>query len=286
VSRLPRRHHRQQREHQSLFGGSGVSIIRSANVAGTRVPVRVEQTGQLGPVVAAPSGVFVIDTKAYRGRVELIDRGSFLRPSPRLHVDGWDRSDLVASSARGSCSAAEAAGHGVDPVEVMAVLCFVGSRWAMPASHVGVGAGSSPSSKRVLASHGLDSAIDAAGGYPYFIQAIGKQVWDHARVTPISLEDVQVGLAEARREVDDGLYRSRWERATPAQRDLLRALAELGGEGPATVADIAKAMGKARGSDISVARTELIRKGLTYPPERGLLAFTVPGMHEFILRQA
>jgi len=49
---------------------------------------------------------------------------------------------------------------------------------------------------------GLDSAIDAAGGYPYFIQAIGKQVWDHARVTPISLEDVQVGLAEARREVD------------------------------------------------------------------------------------
>jgi len=133
---------------------------------------------------------------------------------------------------------------------------------------------------------GLDSAIDAAGGYPYFIQAIGKHVWDHARVTPVSLEDVQVGLTEARREVDDGLYRSRWERATPAQRDLLRALAELGGEGPATVADIAKAMGKARGSDISVARTELIRKGLTYPPERGLLAFTVPGMHEFILRQA
>ena len=133
---------------------------------------------------------------------------------------------------------------------------------------------------------GLDSAIDAAGGYPYFIQAIGKHVWDNARFSPISLEDVQVGLSEARREVDDGLYRARWERATPAQRDLLRALAEIGGDGPATVADIAKTMGKTRTSDISVARTELIRKGLTYPPERGLLAFTVPGMHEFILRQA
>ena len=44
-------------------------------------------------------------------------------------------------------------------------------------------------------------------------------------------------------------------------------------------------MGKGRGSDISVARTELIKKGLTYAPERGLLAFTVPGMHDFILRQ-
>jgi hypothetical protein len=132
---------------------------------------------------------------------------------------------------------------------------------------------------------GLGTAIRSAGGYPYFIQAIGKHVWDNARYSPIQLEDVEVGLAEARREVDDGLYRSRWERATPAQRDLLRALAALGGQEPAAVADIAKAMGKARTSDISVARNELIKKGLAYAPERGLLAFTVPGMHEFIVRQ-
>ena len=132
---------------------------------------------------------------------------------------------------------------------------------------------------------GLASAVDTAGGYPYFIQAIGKHVWDNARTSPISLDDVEVGLAAARQEVDDGLYRSRWERATPAQRDLLRALAALGGENSAAVADIAKAMGKSRTSDISVARNELIKKGLTYAPERGFLAFTVPGMHEFILRE-
>jgi hypothetical protein len=132
----------------------------------------------------------------------------------------------------------------------------------------------------------LEAAVRTAGGYPYFIQAIGKHVWDNARMSPISVEDVEVGLAEARREVDDGLYRSRWERATPAQRGLLRALAVLAGDGAAAVADITKAMGKARTSDISVARNEVIKKGLTYAPERGLLAFTVPGMHEFIRRQA
>ncbi len=110
-------------------------------------------------------------------------------------------------------------------------------------------------------------------------------MWDNARRSPILPDDVEVGLAEARREVDDGLYRSRWERATPVQRDVLRALAALGGDGPASVADVARHMGKARTSDISVARTELIKKGLTYAPERGLLAFTVPGMHDFILRQ-
>jgi hypothetical protein len=30
---------------------------------------------------------------------------------------------------------------------------------------------------------------------------------------------------------------------------------------------------------------ELIKKGLVYAPERGLLAFTVPGMGEFVIRQ-
>ena len=135
------------------------------------------------------------------------------------------------------------------------------------------------------ADDGLDMAVENAGGYPYLIQAIGKHVWDSARGTPISLEDVEVGLALARTEVDDGLYRSRWERATPVQRELLRALAALGGDRPAAVVDIARSMGKGRTSDISVARDEAIKKGLTYAPERGLLAFTVPGMHEFIKRQ-
>lgn len=110
-------------------------------------------------------------------------------------------------------------------------------------------------------------------------------MWDSARHSPIDLDDVETGLASARREVDDGLYRSRWERATPAQRDLLRALAALTDDGAAGIKDIARRMGKARTSDVSVARLELVKKGLVYAPERGLLAFTVPGMSEFITRQ-
>lgn len=133
---------------------------------------------------------------------------------------------------------------------------------------------------------GLTVAVSAAGGYPYFLQSIGKHVWDNARSSPIQLDDVEVGLVDAQREVDDGLYRSRWERATPAQRNLLVVLATIGGSSSAAIADIATNMGKSRTSDISVARNELIKKGLVYAPERGLLAFTVPGMHDFINRQA
>lgn len=65
----------------------------------------------------------------------------------------------------------------------------------------------------------------------------------------------------------------------------MRALADLAGDGAATVSALASRMRKSRASDLSVARNELIKKGLVYAPERGMLAFTVPGVHEFILRQ-
>jgi hypothetical protein len=131
----------------------------------------------------------------------------------------------------------------------------------------------------------LASALAMAVGYPYFLQAVGKHVWDAARTSTINLDDVQVGGDFARREVDEGLYLSRWERATTAQRKLLRTMAEIGGGRPVAISELATAMGKRRVSDLSVARNEVIKKGLLYAPERGLLAFTVPGMHTFIAQQ-
>ncbi|MBK9738963.1 MAG: ATP-binding protein [Actinobacteria bacterium] len=129
-------------------------------------------------------------------------------------------------------------------------------------------------------------ALDVAAGYPYFLQAVGKHVWDVAPGPRIHVDDVVLGGEFARREVDDGLYRSRWERATVAQRALLRAMADLAGERPVAVADLVGPLNRNRVQDLSVARTELIKKGLLYAPERGLLAFTVPGMSSFILKQS
>ena len=59
------------------------------------------------------------------------------------------------------------------------------------------------------------------------------------------------------------VYRFRSERATPVQRDVLRSLAAIGGDEAGSVADVARHMGTGRASGISVARTELIKKGLT-----------------------
>ena len=85
---------------------------------------------------------------------------------------------------------------------------------------------------------------DATGGYPYFIQAYGKAVWDLAPASPITADDVAVAAPEAETELAVGFFGSRFERATPAEREYLRAMAdvavELGDETDAVpTADVA-----------------------------------------------
>lgn len=129
----------------------------------------------------------------------------------------------------------------------------------------------------------LALVCEASAGYPYFLQVYGNVVWDYAGHNPITVGDAEVGMIAARRELDIGFYGSRWERATPAQRTYLRAVAD-GGDAPSSTADVAARLQR-RPSDVSVARDQLIKKGLLYAPDRGHIAFTVPGMAEFVTRQ-
>ncbi|RYF44724.1 MAG: ATP-binding protein, partial [Comamonadaceae bacterium] len=131
----------------------------------------------------------------------------------------------------------------------------------------------------------LRLALDAAGGYPYFLQEVGKAVWNNARGPVFTVEDAQVGTDIAREEANAVLHQSRWDRATPAQKDLLHALAEEGDGKGVVVRDLARAMGKPSASALSMPRDELIKTGLVYAPERGVLAFTVPGFHQFLAEQ-
>ena len=127
----------------------------------------------------------------------------------------------------------------------------------------------------------IEAILDASGGYPYFIQAYGKHTWDVADRSPIDLEDVQLGSVEARRELDVGFFGTRLDRATPKEREYLQAMAELG-EQPVGTGAVAAHLGKPAGN-LSVARDQLLKKGLIYSPDRGLIAFTVPRFGEFIL---
>ncbi|MCC8249133.1 ATP-binding protein [Saccharothrix luteola] len=130
----------------------------------------------------------------------------------------------------------------------------------------------------------LDALFDASGGYPYFIQAYGKAAWDAAPADPITAMDVAVAAPEADAELAVGFFGSRYERATPAEREYLRAMAELtdGKDAGVNTAQVADHLGR-KPSSLSPARDSLIKKGLVYSAERGQIAFTVPHFGRFLL---
>jgi hypothetical protein len=125
--------------------------------------------------------------------------------------------------------------------------------------------------------------VAAAQGYPYFLQQFGQETWNEAPDPPITLADARVGAARGRAALDDGFFRTRWDRATRSEQQYLRALAVNGDQGGSS-RQVASRLGRPPTS-LGPARASLISKGLIYAPEHGVVAFTVPGMAAFIKRQ-
>lgn len=160
----------------------------------------------------------------------------------------------------------------------------------------------------------LDAMYAVTAGYPYFIQAYGKVVWDVAPSSPVTLEDIRVAAPEAESELAVGFFGSRFERATPAEREYLRAMAEAalvnsseeaadsatagesGGDATAygirmpeldavPTSAVAEVLGR-KPQSLSPARDALIKKGLIYSGERGQIAFTVPHFGRYLRAHA
>ncbi|WP_326550737.1 ATP-binding protein [Micromonospora sp. NBC_01813] len=146
----------------------------------------------------------------------------------------------------------------------------------------------------------LDLLYDKSGGYPYFVQAYGKATWDNAPRSPITAADVRMAAPEAEAELAVGFFGSRFERATPAEREYMRAMASLAGaadpsgaarsvddvdpDAAVPTAEIARSLGR-KPASLSPARDALIKKGLIYSGERGTVAFTVPHFGRYLRTQ-
>jgi hypothetical protein len=138
----------------------------------------------------------------------------------------------------------------------------------------------------------LEALYAATAGYPYFVQAYGKVAWDVAPRSPITAEDVRVAAPEAEAELAVGFFGSRYERATPAEREYLRAMADAAHqhvqEGEAVdetesvpTAAVASVLDR-KPQSLSPARDALLKKGLIYSGERGQIAFTVPHFGRYL----
>ncbi|GAA2736359.1 ATP-binding protein [Pedococcus aerophilus] len=141
-------------------------------------------------------------------------------------------------------------------------------------------------------SEALEAMYAATAGYPYFVQAYGKVAWDVAPRTPITAEDITVAAPEAEAELAVGFFGSRFERATPAEREYLRAMAdaalamvEAGEDVDETESVPTSAVATLldrKPQSLSPARDALLKKGLIYSGERGRIAFTVPHFGRYL----
>lgn len=130
----------------------------------------------------------------------------------------------------------------------------------------------------------LQRILDYSEGYPYFLQEYGKFAWRVAPRSPITLAGVEKACPLVQDELDREFFQLRFNKATPAERRYMAAMADLG-DGPQSSDQVAKHLGYAGMQGASVIRDRLIKKGLVYSPERGLVAFTVPHFADYMRRK-
>lgn len=130
----------------------------------------------------------------------------------------------------------------------------------------------------------LARALEWTGGYPFYIQQLGKHAWNIARDSKITLADVEQAIPVAQESLDTSIYEVRIQRTTDEEKRYMQAMAELG-VGPYKSGQVASKLGR-KTAAISVVRQRLLDKGLIYATEDfGHVDFTVPRFGEFMARR-
>lgn len=133
----------------------------------------------------------------------------------------------------------------------------------------------------------LARAVAESNGYPHKVQLMGQASWvaaaDPEEGAQISLAHVEAAIPSVERQMRV-LFTARWRSASTRQRELMVAMAELGG------ADVKREhLANQLGVDtkvISVPRDKLLQKGLIDANRHGYVSFTLPGFTEYVLEQA
>lgn len=98
--------------------------------------------GDIDHLAITPSGIYVIDAKNYKGRVEARDVGNWRTVDRRLYVNGRDQSKLVDGMGKQLDAVARALrSSNLAETPTHPVLCFTDSEWgffAKPLSFAGV----------------------------------------------------------------------------------------------------------------------------------------------------
>lgn len=109
----------------------GIAVLHDRHIPCSRA--------NIDHVAVAPWGVFVIDAKNYRGRVERRDRGGWFLTDYRLYVGGRDKTALIAGLDKQVKAVRDALGEQFADVRICKTLCFVNADWSLFARPIELG---------------------------------------------------------------------------------------------------------------------------------------------------
>jgi len=132
--------------------------------------------------------------------------------------------------------------------------------------------------------------IHESAGYPYFIQFIGREVYDVFIRQHADEAQKEVPIEAIQRKLDADFFAGRWARITDRQRELLWVVAHL--ERPDEEFTILELKTKAKellpkafsASHANQILASLAEKGMIYKNRLGKYSFAVPLLGRFILR--
>jgi hypothetical protein len=110
-------------EHLLRTVGDRVVTLHDRQIPGTR--------SNIDHLVVAASGVWIVDAKSYKGKVEQRNLGGWFKTDNRLFVNGRDRSKLTSGLFKQTLAVLEALGDCYPDIEVVPALCFVDSEWTL-----------------------------------------------------------------------------------------------------------------------------------------------------------
>jgi len=137
--------------------------------------------------------------------------------------------------------------------------------------------------------HGI---VEESGGYPYFLQFIGREYFDIVlqvrggkEIDPSTFQ-----VHEIVRKLDNDFFSGRWAKATDRQQELLKVIAGIPNvEEEFTIQEIVEASKEITKPFSSSNVTQMLRvlgdKGLIYRNRHGKYSFSIPMLGQYILRQ-
>lgn len=128
----------------------------------------------------------------------------------------------------------------------------------------------------------VDRVVREANCYPAHLQSIAHTCWTSAAgPNRIELEDMNIAVPLALKEIEERTFEPRWDTITDRQAELLAAMAVNGGS--LTSKQLVATLGRPQ-SEWSMTRAELIAAGDVFPPAHGRLALAVPTFTDYVLR--